>query len=109
MPAKPKNNTMQLRSQLSRVLEAISRIEYPSDIERDFRLGVLKRIPLAADLPVVSDEDQQTRAYDIRDLTSACAIAHPTPEERAARAMIIGKLSASFKLAELRKTTLAAR
>lgn len=105
MATKPKNNTMQLRSQLSRVLEAISRIEYPNEVEKDFRLGVLKRIPLAADLPAVSDEDQQTRAYDIRDLASACAISHPTPDERAARGMIIGKLSAAFKLAELRKVS----
>ena len=103
----PKDHTLVARAQLTRILEAVARIEYPHDDERAFRVGIMKRLQLYVDLPKADDAAMQERALDIRDLESSCAIKRPNPDERAFRLMTMSRLAAAFRLAELRRVPLA--
>lgn len=103
---KTKNHTAITRSQLTRVLEAATRIEYPTDKERDFRVAVMKRLPAVAELPQLGDEAVQERAIDVRSFEAVAKIERPNEEERAFRDLVMGKLAVAFSLKALRNTTL---
>lgn len=103
---KTKNHTAITRAQLTRVLEAATRIEYPTDKERDFRVAVMKRMPAVAELTQLGEEAVQERAIDVRSFDAVAKIARPNPEERAFRDLVMGKLAVAFGLKAMRTVSL---
>ncbi len=106
MAPKIKNHTGATRALLTRTLEAMARVEYPNDKERDFRVAVMKRLPAVAELPQLGDEALQERAADVRALEAACKIERPNDEERAFRLLVMGKLAVAFSLKAMRGVSL---
>lgn len=106
MPAKNKDHTAITRAQLTRVLEAATRIEYPTEKERDFRVAVMKRLPAVAELPQLGEEAVQERAIDVRSFEAVAKIERPNEEERAFRELVMSKLGVAFGLKAMRNVSL---
>ena len=105
MAPKKQNHTGATRALLTRTLEAMARVEYPNDKERDFRVAVMKRLPAVAELPQLGEEALQERAADVRALEAACKIERPNEEERAFRLLVMGKLAVAVGLKAIRSVT----
>ena len=106
MATKNKDHTGATRALLTRVLEAATKIEYPSDKERDFRVAVMKRLQVVAELPQLGEEALQERAADVRQFEAVARIDRPNPEERAFRELVMGKLGVAFGLKAMRGVSL---